>query len=146
MVIEGSCVQADACQVVSPQLEHILVVDDDVGQAEVLAYRFRKLGYRLSIASTGRDGLSMARVERPHLIVLDIRLPDSDGLNICLELSEGTQTREIPVIIVSGMEGPDIIRRARAVGCQYYVRKPYDPNALLVLVQTAIAESRDWDR
>ena len=50
----------------------------------------------------------------------------------------------IPVIILSGMERPDIIRRSRAAGCQYFVRKPYDPNALLILVQHAIGETRGW--
>jgi len=43
------------------------------------------------------------------------------------------------------MEKPSIVRQARAAGCQYYVRKPYDPNALLLLVQNAISESKDWN-
>ncbi len=52
-------------------------------------------------------------------------------------------TCDIPVIVVSGMESPDVIRRSRAAGCYYYLRKPYDPNALLTLIQQAIDEARD---
>jgi len=47
----------------------------------------------------------------------------------------------IPVIVLSGMERPDVIRRSRAAGCLYYVRKPYDPNALLILINHAIGET-----
>ena len=144
MVYEDPSVQSESCEVISPQLEHILIVDDDFTQAEVLAHRFQQQGYQISIATTGREGLSVARTEHPDLVLLDLRLPDSDGLNICLELSDDERTCEIPVIILSGMERPDIIRQARAAGCQYYVRKPYDPNALLILVENAISESRGW--
>jgi CheY-like chemotaxis protein len=49
---------------------------------------------------------------------------------------------EIPVIIVGGLEEPDVIRRSRVAGCLYYVRKPYGPNALLTLIQQAIEESQ----
>ena len=55
-----------------------------------------------------------------------------------------TTLPDIPVIIVSGDDKPDVVRKARAAGCHFYVRKPYDPNALLTLSRTAIAESRDW--
>jgi CheY-like chemotaxis protein len=76
---------------------------------------------------------------------MDLRLPDADGLDLCQQLDESPSTCGIPVIVLSGMERPDIIRRAREVGCQYYVRKPYDPNALLLLIQHALREADDYD-
>jgi CheY-like chemotaxis protein len=82
--------------------------------------------------------------DRPSLIVLDLRLPDTDGFSVCSQLVDDPATSEIPVIILSGMERPDIIRQSRAAGCQYFVRKPYDPNALLILIRQAIDESRGW--
>ena len=66
------------------------------------------------------------------------------GFDVCQQLADDPQTCSIPVIILSGMERPDIIRRARSSGCQYFVRKPYDPNALLVLIQSAIGEADKW--
>jgi DNA-binding response OmpR family regulator len=123
----------------------VLIVDDDHSQAEVLAFRLAKQGYETLTANTGRAGLQLALAESPNLVLLDLRLPDVDGLNLCQELTDDGRTCGIPVIILSGMERPDIIRRSRAAGCHYYVRKPYDPNALLLLVQSAIREAASWD-
>lgn len=122
----------------------ILVVDDDEAMCQVLAERLTRQGYDLLVAHTGAEGLAKARIEQPRLILLDLRLPDMDGLAVCEELADGTETCDIPVIILSGMERPDIIRRSRAAGCHCYLRKPYDPNALLILIQHAMGESRQW--
>ncbi|HEV3340330.1 MAG TPA: response regulator [Pirellulales bacterium] len=122
----------------------ILIVDDDDAIVDVLCQRLGRQGYDTLVASSGEEGLSLARQRVPNLVLLDLRLPDVDGFNVCQELADSPETCTIPVIILSGMERPDIIRRSRAAGCQYYVRKPYDPNALLILVQHAIGESRGW--
>lgn len=144
MSYEDPCVQPESCGVLTAELEHILIIDDDHDQAEVMAHRLQKQHYRTSIANTAARGMAITASDRPNLILLDIRLPDTDGLSVCQELSDDSHTCDIPVILVSGMERPDIVRRARAAGCQFYVRKPYDPNALLILVQNAIAEAREW--
>ena len=133
----------EACVVARPP-EHILIIDDDETQTEVMTYRFAKQGYRVSAAHSCAEGFDLARADRPDLILLDIGLPDGDGLQICERLCDERDTADIPVIIVSGMDTTDIVRRSRAAGCQFYVRKPYDPNALLLLAQNAISESRDW--
>ncbi|HVA47727.1 MAG TPA: response regulator [Pirellulales bacterium] len=122
----------------------ILIIDDDDVMADVLGQRLGRQGYEVLVAASGQDGLSLARQHVPSLVLLDLRLPDADGFNVCHELADASETCTIPVIILSGMERPDIIRRSRAAGCQYYVRKPYDPNALLILVQHAIGESKAW--
>ena len=98
---------------------------------------------RLAAPTSPLSCLTMhsARLDPPDLVLLDLRLPTSDGLSVCQQLTDAPETCGIPVIIVSGMERPDIVRRSRAVGCQYFVRKPYDPSALLVLVEHALAES-----
>ena len=122
----------------------VLIVDDDSALVEVLTLRLKAQGFKTLSAGSGSQGLSMARREQPDLIVLDLRLPDSDGFTICQELADSADTCAIPVIILSGMERPDIIRRSREAGCQYYVRKPYDPNALLILIRHAIGEAGTW--
>ncbi len=119
----------------------ILIVEDDLSQSEVLAHRFTNLGYNTLTAQTGQMGLRLARAERPDLILLDIRLPDIDGLSVCHELNDDAETCDIPIIVLSAMERPDIIRRTRSAGCHYFLRKPYDPNVLLMLAQAAIDNS-----
>ncbi len=123
----------------------ILIVDDDEALTDVLSLRLQRQGFETATASSGEDGLAKARSQRPALVVLDLRLPDMDGFSICQELADSPETCAIPVIILSGMEHPDILRRARAAGCSYFVRKPYDPNALLILIREAIGEADVWD-
>ncbi len=124
--------------------QRILIIDDDDAMVDVLRQRLHRQGYDILVATSGDEGLAAARRETPSLILLDLRLPDADGFSVCQELADSSETCAIPVIILSGMERPDIIRRSRAAGCQYFVRKPYDPNALLILVQHAIGEARNW--
>jgi len=118
----------------------ILIVEDDSSIAEVLTIRLHRQGFRALATGLGRRALPLAREHRPALILLDLRLPDVDGLQVCRQLDDDPQTAAIPKIVLSGMERPDIIRQTRTAGCQYYVRKPYDPNALLVLIEQAIGE------
>lgn len=136
--------QGQACGILTDQLEHILIVDDDSTQTEVLSHLLSKQGYRVSVASSCSECLAKASVEFVDLILLDINMPDGDGLEVCSQVVDGSDTSDIPVIIVSGSEKPSIVRQARAAGCHYFLRKPYDPNALLLLVQNAIGESNQW--
>ena len=122
----------------------ILIVDDDEDMAEVLADRLSRQGFLALHSTTGKRAIHLAQEYHPHLVLLDLRLPDVDGLSVCQMLSDDPATCDIPVIIVSGVEQSDIVRRARGCGCQFYVRKPYDPNALLVLIQRAIDEAEGW--
>ena len=120
------------------RIKTILIVDDDDDQVDILSRRLASQGYETLTADSGEQALDLARAERPHLVLLDLRLPDTDGFAVCRELADDQHTTNIPVIIVSGEERPDILRSARAAGSQYYVRKPYDPNALLVLIESAL--------
>ncbi len=126
------------------QERSILVIEDDRGIADVLVHRLGKQGYQTRVAMTGCSGFEMAMLYQPNLILLDLRLPDIDGFQVCQKLEEQSETCQIPVIILSGMEKPDIIRRSRTAGCSYFLRKPYDPNALLLLIENAIQETDDY--
>lgn len=123
----------------------ILIIDDDAALADVLSQRLQSQGFRTLTADSGRAGLDTARCEVPSLVVLDLCLPDIDGFSVCEQLADAPETCGIPVIILSGLQRPDILRRCRAVGCHYFLRKPYDPNVLLTLVRQAIEDTRGWD-
>lgn len=123
----------------------VLIIDDDVDQADVLAHRLASQNFRTLTASCGRAGLRLAQEERPNLIVLDLRLPDIDGFDVCRQLADDSRTCHIPVMILSGMEHPNVVRQVRSSGGHFYLRKPYDPNALLVLVQSAMSDRDNCD-
>jgi DNA-binding response OmpR family regulator len=122
----------------------VLIVDDDDDQSQALAWRLQGQGFATLTADRGARGLALARCERPDVVLLDLDLPDIDGLSICEQLADGPETCGIPVIIVSGHERRDVVRRARGAGCSFYLRKPYDPSVLLMLVEQALARSKDW--
>ena len=144
LMFADTVAQLDPAMDAEPVSKSILVIDDDVDQVEVLRHRLDSQGYRTISASTGQQGFQLATDNVPDLILLDLRLPDTDGLTVCQRLSDNPLTAPLPVIILSGMERPDIIRRTRSAGSQYYVRKPYDPNVLLVLIENALQSNDDW--
>ena len=121
----------------------ILIIDDDESMAEVLAERLKRQHFRVIAATSGAAGLAAARSERPNLILLDLGLPDCDGLDVCQKMADSIETGHIPVIVLSGREGADLVRRCRAAGSCYFLRKPYDPNALLLLIRDALVDG--WD-
>jgi len=116
----------------------ILVVDDDRAQVTALEHRLTRLGFDVMTAFTGDEALQRTFDEQPSLVLLDLRLPDLNGFDVCKRLADDPHTCCIPIIILSAMERPDIVRRSRAVGCEYYLRKPYDPNVLLALITNVL--------
>ena len=144
MVGDEPVMELDPEASTDPSVRRILIVDDDHDQADILAYALRNQGFDVLMAHTLRAGQLSAELHLPQLIIMDIRLPDGDGLALCQQLADAPATSQIPVIILSGMERPDIVRDARAAGCLFFLRKPYDPNALLLLTRDALGLAPPW--
>ncbi len=136
--------QVHPCQTTTDEAERILIIDDEPAIVSALSSQLQQQGFLVSLAGTGSQGRTAAHRDRPQLIILDLRLPDIDGFTLCQELADDPDTCGTPVILLSVLVRPDIIRRSRAAGCQYFVRKPYDPAALLVLIRHSLEESRRW--
>ncbi len=141
----ATVVQPQSVPVVVDRQQTVLIIDDDDTLSEVLCYRLGNQGIKAIAAYSGEAGLAKAKAQPPSVIVLDLCLPDADGLNICEQLVDSQETCAIPVIILSGKEEPGLVRRCRAAGCHYFLRKPYDPNALLVLIRQAIRDAGGVD-
>ena len=124
--------------------ESILVIDDDKSTSCFLTQNLNKQGFKTTTADSGKKGLAVARSQHPDLIVLDVSLPDMDGFALCESLGDSPDTCSIPVIMLSGTESPGIVRHARSAGAHFFVRKPFDPNALLVLIKQAIRDTMLW--
>jgi CheY-like chemotaxis protein len=144
MVSDEPVLELDPVSGTAATTRRILIVDDDQEQADTLAYSLRKQGFDVLLAHTIQSARVATELHVPNLIIMDIRLPDGDGLTLCQRLADDPATCQIPVIILSGMEGPDIVRSARAAGCLFFLRKPYDPNALLLLARDALGLTRSW--
>ncbi len=111
-----------------PSRPLVLVVDDHPHAAEILARHLHAGGFRIEIAHTGAEALSMAREMKPVAITLDILLPEVDGWEVLNRLKADEATRNIPVVVVSVVDNPAL---GRALGALDYFVKPEDRTALL---------------
>ena len=118
----------------------VLMVDDDPEFTELIHYNLKQRGWEILIANTGLQGLQIARAESPDVILLDVMLPDLDGLSVCHILNSQPSTREIPVFIVSALDETWAGTRKSAARITYFFRKPISLTLLAERVQSVFAE------
>ncbi len=124
---------------------YILIVDDHKLIAEVLAAMLGGSGYRSAIANNGQMALQMIAQRPPNLILLDMRLPDIDGLDICTRLKQQETTRLIPIIIVTAHADREAQLLSIAAGAEGYLQKPIDMQELDLRVRTLLQVKRRND-
>ena len=121
---------------------NLLVVDDDLTVRQTMEAFLTREGYEVRCAPNGETALMFAQEDPPELILLDIRLPDLDGFQVCRRLKEGQKTGRIPVIFISGLdEAVDKIKGFAAGGVDY-VTKPFQSEELLARVETHLSLQR----
>ncbi|MDP2891727.1 MAG: response regulator transcription factor [Bacillota bacterium] len=118
----------------------ILLVDDDESILRVVSKYFEKAGIRTLEASCGRDALSLMRQASVDLVVLDIMLPDSDGLELCERIRREGAT---PVIMLTARGDVDEKINAFRKGADDYVVKPFDPNELVARAQAVLKRVKE---
>lgn len=109
----------------------ILVIEDNPLNMELVVGTLKAFGYETIAATLGQTGLTLARTERPALIICDIQLPDIDGLAIARTLKADADLRHIPIVGASAYAQPDDHAAARAAGFDAYIVKPIDFRLLL---------------
>jgi two-component system, cell cycle response regulator DivK len=115
--------------------QSILVIDDNELNLKLAEKILTLSGYQVLGASRGEQGVDAARAHRPDLILLDIRLPDIDGLEVLRRLRSFPETREIPVLAMTAQAMPEEVDRFVAAGCDGYVQKPISITAFRAEVQ-----------
>jgi DNA-binding response OmpR family regulator len=103
----------------------ILIVDDERDFVELVQYRLAGLGCEFIVANNGVQALSQARQFKPSLILLDILLPDLDGLSVCEILRRQPSTKKIPIIFMSALSS-EVTRRTVAMQADDFFTKPLD--------------------
>jgi len=119
----------------------LLIVEDDIDISNMLRIYFAGQGYDVDTALRGRDALEKTRQIMPHLIVLDIMLPDIDGYEVCRNLRMSTRTSHIPVIFLTQKDERSDRLQGLELGADNYITKPFDIEELKLYVQNAIARS-----
>lgn len=118
----------------------ILVVDDEPSVTDLLAYNLRKAHYEVSTAADGREALRRAREFRPDLILLDLMIPEVDGLDVCRELRK---TGNVPVIMITA-RGEELDRViGLELGADDYVTKPFSVRELMARIKAVLRRAQN---
>lgn len=118
----------------------ILVVEDDPKIQKIIVQSLLKEGYLVSASSNGLEALQKAQSETPDLVILDLRLPGMDGLDVCRRLHK---TRSVPVIIVSARGEESDKVAGFTLGADDYVTKPFSPTELLLRVNAVLRRVKE---
>ena len=119
--------------------QRILIIDDNVTNLKVAINTLKTYDYEVLMARTGHDGLERAQYTQPDLILLDIRMPDMDGYEVCQQLKANPQTAQIPVIFISALNEIFDKMTAFSIGGVDYITKPFQTEEMLARVRTHIA-------
>ena len=103
----------------------ILLVEDDSFLAGMYVQKLELEGYQVHLASDGRQGLKAAAQKRPDLIMLDIILPKMDGYEVLEQLKKDTETRDIPVVLLTNLGQREDVKRGLKLGAEDYLIKAH---------------------
>ena len=123
----------------------VLIVDDEPGQIDFAATLLEENGYAPISATNGIEGMKLVKAEKPDLILLDIMMPERGGVGMYQDLKQGEETKDIPVIIVSGVtkgghfENIMITQGQNLPAPDGYIEKPMNPDAVIKLVKDLLS-------
>lgn len=119
-------------------MAHIIVIEDEADLQSVLEYNLKQAGHTVSVAGRGQEGLRLAQQQKPDLVLLDLMLPDIAGTEVCRTLKSNTETKSIPVVMVTA-RGEEIDRVVGfEIGADDYVVKPFSVRELLLRISAIL--------
>jgi len=119
----------------------ILIIEDNAKNLKLVRDVLQVKGYPTREATTATEGLRIAREQRPSLVLMDIQLPDFDGITALAKLREDSTLRDVPVIAISASAMPDDQHRIIASGFDAYITKPIDIKAFLRTVEDWVSRT-----
>ncbi|NLT68151.1 MAG: EAL domain-containing protein [Acidobacteria bacterium] len=120
----------------------LLIVDDDTANCDLMLRRLRKRGFEASLASDGRSALEWINSHQVDLVLLDVQMPDMDGVQVLKTLRQTYTPAQLPIIMVTGKASSDDVVSALAAGANDYVTKPIDFPVVLARIQNQLSRKR----
>ncbi|HDD24653.1 MAG TPA: response regulator [Chloroflexi bacterium] len=120
----------------------LMIVEDDVDISNMLRIYFQSQGYDVIVAPRGEDALEMCRQQLPHIIVLDIMLPDMDGYDVCRNLRGNLRTSHIPIIFLTQKDERSDKIKGLELGADDYITKPFDLEELKLRVKNSMSRAQ----
>jgi phosphate regulon transcriptional regulator PhoB len=120
----------------------VMIVEDEPDIRDLLTFHLERDGFRVARASTGAEALRQVRLTPPDLVILDLMLPEVDGLEVCRRLRADTATSTLPIIMLTA-KGDEVDRVVGLeIGADDYIVKPFSPKELLARVRAVLRRSR----
>lgn len=116
----------------------VLIVEDEPDIADLIVFHLKREGYWPRVATSGTEALACVEQERPGLILLDIMLPDLDGLEVCRRLKRSSSTADVPIIMVTARGEESDIVVGLELGADDYITKPFSPRVLIARIKTVL--------
>jgi two-component system alkaline phosphatase synthesis response regulator PhoP len=116
----------------------ILLVDDEPDILEFLSYNLKKEGYAVFTANNGKEAITVAKKENPHLIILDVMMPDMDGIETCREIRESTGLKDVMIAFLTARSEDYSQIAGFDVGADDYINKPIKPRVLISRIKALL--------
>ena len=117
-----------------------LIIEDNADNMELITFILGSNGYRTLRAETGQQGLDLVLAERPDFVILDIQLPDIDGLTVLRMIRDSKADGTIPVIAMTSFAMAGDREQLLAAGCTGYIEKPIDPAKVIHQIQQIVGD------
>ncbi len=118
----------------------ILLIEDEKDMVYAVTLQLESSGYKTIAAFDGREGLKVARMENPDLIILDLMLPKMDGYKVCGLLKADIRYNKIPIIMFTARAQESDKKMGEEAGADAYITKPFEPRALLEKIKELLKE------
>ena len=118
--------------------ERIIIIEDEADILEVLEFNLAEEGFIVMGSKLGEEGLELVRQDQPDLLLLDLMLPDLDGLDICRQLKADPATSQIPIVVVSARNRESDVALGMASGADDYITKPFNIDDLIARVRDVL--------
>ncbi|MCX7642600.1 MAG: response regulator transcription factor [Armatimonadetes bacterium] len=122
--------------------KRVLVVEDDTAIIELLRFLLEQEGLEVEVAQDGLEALDKMEVWSPDLVLLDLRLPKLEGIDVLWEMRQNPKWSNIPVVVISVDSSPQTMLQGWRLGVDSYFIKPFDPDELVRVIRRIISVSR----
>lgn len=121
--------------------KRILVVDDEADLAELVAYNLKRSGYEVNVANNGREALGLIDRWRPDLVVLDVMMPEVNGIEVAHRMRDDRAMAEIPVVMLTALTDEDDEIKGLEAGADDYLTKPFSIKILMARIEALLRRS-----
>lgn len=125
----------------------VLFIEDDPDILFLMERHLEKQGFKVLEAVTGKEGLKLARDNRPDIVLLDVMMPDLDGWEVAKKLKRNPETKDLPIIMVTVMAEDKYKKRSfEYAGADWHVPKPFDPDVLFFILDMATQKPAEIEK